>query len=97
MARTSKSLTVQELVRRWGGDPGSVELVRDSINTVYRYLDATAGRYLRISKFWAPEKMTAAADFLSCVSKGVAPVCAPVPSWRGRLVESDEIDGELHV
>ena len=78
---------VREIVSLWGGDPDSLELVRDIINVVFRYEEpGQGGRYLRISKFWEPKKIIGATDYLCFLWEGGAPVCAPVAAKNGRFI-----------
>lgn len=78
---------VRDIVVLWGGDPDSIELVRDIINVVFRYEEpGQGGRYLRISKFWEPKKIIGATDYLRFLWAGGAPVCAPVAAKNGRFI-----------
>ncbi|MEM7118499.1 MAG: phosphotransferase [Chloroflexota bacterium] len=78
---------VREIVEEWGGEPDSLELVRDSINAVFRYREGAAYRFLRISKYWAPKKIVGAMDYLRFLWANGAPVCEPIASKNGRFIE----------
>lgn len=78
---------VRDIVEMWGGDPDSLELIRDIINVVFRYREGEKYRYLRISKYWAPKKIIGSTDYLRFLWQHGAPVCEPIPSQNGRFIE----------
>ena len=73
----------------WGADPGSVRLVNDGINIVYRFEVDGRGVYLKVCNAANRSILEhrAAAEYLQHLSSNGADVCAPVLSSAGRLIE----------
>ena len=81
----------------WGADPGSVRLAGDGINVVFRFEARGEGRYLRIThaELRSRDALASAIDFLRHLSAAGAPVCRPVASESGRLIEELRQGDEL--
>lgn len=89
------NVTVPEAVRRWGGNPGSVALVSEGVNVVFRFEAGEVPCYLRFThdSLISERRVASAVDFLRHLSSGGAPVCEPVASQSGKFVEVMEHDG----
>ena len=78
-----------EIAALWGADEGSVRLVNDGINIVYRFEAGGRGMFLKVCH---AENRTmlehrAAAEYLQRLVENGADVCAPALSGSGRLIE----------
>jgi Ser/Thr protein kinase RdoA (MazF antagonist) len=89
LADLDHGTTVPEAVAQWGGQPASIRLVSEGVNIVFRFELDGEGRFLRFAHdcLIAKHRVEAAVDFLSHVAREGAPVCQPVASHAGRLVE----------
>ena len=79
-----------DLVAKWGADPGTLTHVRDGANAVYEFRARGARQFLRLSpdRHRSATQLEAELDFVRFVtSKGVA-AASPVPSDRGQWVET---------
>jgi Ser/Thr protein kinase RdoA (MazF antagonist) len=84
--RAAVSDPVEEL---WGADRGSLAFVGSGANVVFRFEVQGAGRYLRIThaKLRSHAELASTLDFVLHLHRSRVPVCPPVPSLRGRLIE----------
>ena len=79
----------REIASLWDADPGSLRLVNDNINIVYRFEVCGRGMFLKVCAA-ANRSITeqrAAAEYLRHLASNGAEVCAPVLSRNGRLIE----------
>ena len=81
------------LTQLWGGEPDSLQLVREGANVVFRFTTGGYGRYLRITSIWERKKVISALAYLDYLARQGAPVCAPVASVNGRLLEDIRHNG----
>lgn len=74
----------------WAGDPNSVTHISTSANIVYRFESGGEGRYLRITHgiIASIPGRCAATDYLLHVYRQGVPVCRPVESVNGNLIET---------
>lgn len=99
MARVDRERLPPLVASRWVEEPGSLEVVGVGANVVVRCLAPNATSYLRI----VPEalrpaaEVEAATDYLRHLSAAGAPVCPPLASRAGRLVEVVACGGERFV
>jgi Ser/Thr protein kinase RdoA (MazF antagonist) len=89
---------VRDIVSKlWAGAPGSVKLVRESANVVFRFEAGGVGRYLRITNVWQRKKVVSAMDYLRFLHGQGAPVCAPIASVNGRFIEDYQHDNSTYM
>jgi len=88
-AALDRELSGREIAILWGADPGSVRLVNDGINIVYRFEVEGRGAYLKVCNSGNRSMLEhrAAVEYLEHLASNGADVCAPVLSSAGRLIE----------
>ena len=88
-AELDRERSGREIASLWDADPGSLRLVNDNINIVYRFEVCGRGMFLKVCAA-ANRSITeqrAAAEYLRHLASNGAEVCAPVLSRNGRLIE----------
>lgn len=87
----------QEIAALWDADPGSVRLVNDRINIVYRFEVGGRGMFLKVcaAANRSMLEQRTAAEYLRHLAKNGADVCAPVLSRDGRLIEEYRWDDDI--
>ena len=87
----------RKIAALWDADPGSVQLVKDRINIVYRI--EVGGRVMFLKVCAATNRSMlerrAAAEYLQHLASNGAQVCAPVLSRNGRLIEQYRRDDDV--
>ena len=87
----------RKIAALWDADPGSVQLVNDRINIVYRF--EVGGRVMFLKVCAATNRSMlerrAAAEYLQHLASNGAQVCAPVLSRNGRLIEQYRWDDDV--
>ena len=84
------------LERLWNADPGSVSLVSQGVNAVFRFETAGAGQFARIvhGANVSRIEIESALDYLHHLVAAGVPVCRPVASDDGAWIETPaELDG----
>ncbi len=79
----------REIAALWDAGPGSVQLVNDRINIVYRFEAGGRGMFLKVcaAANRSMVEQRAAAEYLQHLASNGADVCAPVLSRDGNLIE----------
>jgi Ser/Thr protein kinase RdoA (MazF antagonist) len=87
----------REIAALWDADPGSIRLVNDRINIVYRFEVGGRGMYLKVcaAANRSMLEQRAAAEYLQHLAGNGADVCAPVLSRDGRLIEEYRWDDDV--
>lgn len=90
-------VTPQKAAAFWNADKGSLNLVSDGINLVYRFESGGKGFYLRITHpLIRPRlELDAAIDFQGYLFECAVPVCQPIFSKAGHYVEEIHQDDFL--
>jgi Ser/Thr protein kinase RdoA (MazF antagonist) len=89
--------SAREIAALWDADPGSVRLVNDGINIVYRFETAGCGMFLKVCSAANRSMLEqrAAAEYLSHLAANGADVCSPMLSRAGRLIEEHRQGDDL--
>lgn len=79
----------QKALAFWHADPGTLKLVNQGINIVYRFESEGEGRYMRLTNasLRSKQQVEAAVDFLQHLYTQGCSVCRPVASKSGLLIE----------
>ena len=87
----------REIAALWGADPGSVRLVNNGINIVYRFEVSGRGMFLKVcaAANRSMLEQRAATEYLQHLASNGADVCAPVLSRNGRLIEEYRWDDDI--
>ena len=89
----------REMASLWGADPGSVQLVNDGINIVYRFESNGRAGFMKVCNAANRSMLEhrAAAEYLQHLSSNGADVCAPMLSSAGRLIEEYRQGGDTFI
>jgi Ser/Thr protein kinase RdoA (MazF antagonist) len=89
LARLDEEGLRASIASLWGAEAESLRLVSARANAIFRFESGGGARCLRLTHGAIRDEaeVRAAADFLAHLARSGAPVCAPVPSERGTLVE----------
>ena len=86
----------QEIASLWGADQGSVRLVNEGINIVYRFESGGSGVFLKVCNAANRSMLEhrVAAEYLQHLADNGADVCVPMLSADGRLIEEYRQGGD---
>ncbi len=86
--------TAVAAVERWGGEPGSLRRISDSVNHVFTFVSSGERHFLRLTPgvHRARPQIDAELDFILYLHGYGVSVCPPIASKGGRMVE--ELPGE---
>ncbi len=89
LKKIDHSSTPQSAASLWGADTGSLKLINDGINVVYRFTTKEKGRYLRLTHSLIRTEIDLASslDFQRHLFENGAPVCKPLISNSNRKIE----------
>lgn len=89
LKKMDHSSTPQAAASLWGADVGSLKLINDGINVVYRFTTQGKGRYLRLTHSFirTEDDLASGLDFQRHLFENGAPVCKPLKSKSNRNIE----------
>ena len=87
--------TAVAAVERWGGEPGSLSRISDSVNHVFTFVSSGERHFLRLTPgvHRARPQIDAELDFILYLHGYGVSVCPPIASKGGRLVEELPAEG----
>lgn len=95
--RIDSAQTPKNGVTLWGGTAGSIRLINEGINLVYRFEQSGQGDYLRLThaKLRSETELQAAIAYQRHLFERGVPVCEPILSLNGLWVEPIQQGSEL--
>jgi Ser/Thr protein kinase RdoA (MazF antagonist) len=94
---TQRTEIANTAIKLWHGETGSLQLVSDSANRVYSFIESGETRYLRLisGSDRTEGQVEAELDFIAHLRRGGVSAMLPLSSSTGRLIEELPLADEL--